>query len=769
MKLVIYAADCIGNAKNCLYPHRVVASNAAELAEAVAQDHVAARYTNNYRSRETFEESVLLEMDCDNDHSDNPADWITPESLAEDADLGDVQFATTPSRHNMLPKNGKAARPRFHFHAVIDSCTDPEKLSEMKRALYRKYPFFDKQALDAGRFLFGNAVSEDEVFWNDGFLTVDEILTETDYIESPAASEPARYGESETERAILEGSRNNTLSHFAGRVLKRFGITDSAHKAFLDRARRCTPPLPTSELDAIWRSAIKFYEKKVSQTPGYISPEEYGDDFSPGYLKPEDYSDLGEARVLAADCADDLKFTSATGFLTYGGTCWNESMEKSLGTVEAFLDKQLEDANATIAAAEDALINRGYPEGAVRGHGKELEKLVNQEDLGLLYELIGAMSYHKFVMKYRNYKNISNAMNTSKPMIAIDISEMDYDANLLNTPTGTYDLEKGMDGCAPHDPDDLITKITACGPGDTGTQIWLDALNLFFCGDQDLIDYVQGVVGLAAIGRVHAEFMIIAHGGGANGKSTFWNTIARLLGNYSGKISPEILTTSNKRNAKPEMAELKGKRLIIASELEEGTRLNTSMVKQLSSTDPIQAEKKYKDPFSFDPSHTVVLYTNHLPRVGALDDGTWRRLIVIPFNAKITGRSDIKNYSDYLYAEAGPAIMKWIIEGAQKAIALNYNLPKPEAVREAIAAYRRDNDWLGQFIEAHCEVDPSYSEKSGELYQAYRNACIMNGEYIRGTNDFYGSLELAGFGRRRTSTARLVMGLRLKEGQDFLE
>ena len=73
-----------------------------------------------------------------------------------------------------------------------------------------------------------------------------------------------------------------------------------------------------------------------------------------------------------------------------------------------------------------------------------------------------------------------------------------------------------------------------------------------------------------------------------------------------------------KRNVKQEMAELKGKRLIIASELEEGTRLNTGMVKQLCSTDPIQAEKKYKDPFSFDPSHTLVLYTNHLPRVSAV-------------------------------------------------------------------------------------------------------------------------------------------------------
>lgn len=94
-------------------------------------------------------------------------------------------------------------------------------------------------------------------------------------------------------------------------------------------------------------------------------------------------------------------------------------------------------------------------------------------------------------------------------------------------------------------------------------------------------------------------------------KSTFWNTIARVLGNYSGKLSAEALTMNCKRNVKPEMAELKGKRLIIASELEEGTRLNTGMVKQLCSVDPIEAEKKFKDPFHFDPSHTpAVLLTD---------------------------------------------------------------------------------------------------------------------------------------------------------------
>ena len=97
-------------------------------------------------------------------------------------------------------------------------------------------------------------------------------------------------------------------------------------------------------------------------------------------------------------------------------------------------------------------------------------------------------------------------------------------------------------------------------------------------------------------------------------------------------------------------------------------RLSTSNVKQLSSTDEIHAEKKYKAPFKFTPSHTLVLYTNHLPKVGAMDEGTWRRLIVIPFQAKIEGKSDIKNYGDYLFHNAGGAILKWVIDGAKKAI-----------------------------------------------------------------------------------------------------
>lgn len=209
------------------------------------------------------------------------------------------------------------------------------------------------------------------------------------------------------------------------------------------------------------------------------------------------------------------------------------------------------------------------------------------------------------------------------------------------------------------------------------------------------------------------------------------------------------------------MAEVQGKRLLIAAELEEGMHLNTAIIKQLCSTDEIYAEKKYKSPFSFVPSHTLVLYTNHLPKVGANDPGTWRRLILIPFNAVIEGKKDIKNYSDYLYRNAGGAILTWMIEGARKIIKESFELTPPLCVRNAINDYREANDWLGNFIEANCEVGSSFEEKSGVLYQVYRSYCLQTGEKIRSTTDFYAALDLAGFARRKTNKGSLINGLRL--------
>ena len=262
--------------------------------------------------------------------------------------------------------------------------------------------------------------------------------------------------------------------------------------------------------------------------------------------------------------------------------------------------------------------------------------------------------------------------------------------------------------------------------------------------------------------------MIIAYGEGRNGKSTFWNTVAKVLGTYAGTISSDTMTANCRRNVKPEIAELKGKRLVIAAELEEGMSLSTAVLKQVCSTDVVRGEKKFKDPFDFVPSHTVVLYTNHLPKVRASDDGTWRRLIVIPFHAKIEGQSDIKNYSDYLFENAGPYVLAWVIEGARKAIEAGFHLKRPKVVEDAIAEYRGMNDWLNHFLDECCVKSEGLEEKSGELYQEYRAYCMRTGEFARNNADFVKMLEKYGFTRKKKKTGMWVQGLQLKN-TEFLD
>ena len=748
--MFMYHADCVGQEKNCLYRHRVEITDEASLLEVVRHDYVCAEYQDGYRSNNNFLGSDCVAVEFDNDHSENPEDWVRPQQIVDA--LPGVTIAIHYSRNHMRIKKGKPARPKFHVMIAIDPVTDSKAYAAIKRKLAALLPFVDMNALDSARFFYG---TEDPlVEFYPGDRTLNDLLADENF---DAGMDSGQYGD----QVIAEGHRNATMSRKAGKIVKRFGYNDEAHEIFMREAEKCDPPLEEAELDKIWHSAARTV-KWAQEQPGYIPPEEFN---AIGSLKPDDYSDVGQAKVIALECAQELAYTPGTDFIRFTGKRWEESKPKALGLVIDFLDRQLADANTCVQRAQERLIELGVSEEVVLAGGKDLQKQVQGHQMEAFFALLGAIAYKQFVMKRRDMKYIQSAMQASKPMVEIDQNDLDKDENFLNCPDGTYDMALGLLGRHDHDSEDMITKITASAPGDEGRELWLETLNLIFQNDQELIDYVQRIVGLAAIGEVYQEAMIIAYGDGSNGKSTFWNTIAAVMGSYAGLISADALTVGCKRNVKPELAEVKGMRLLIASELEEGQRLSTSIVKQLCSTDLIEGEKKYKDPFKFRPTHTLVLYTNHLPRVGATDTGIWRRLIVIPFNARITGNSDIKNYSKYLQANAAPAIMKWIIEGAQKAIRDNYRLKAPKCVQEAIARYKADNDWMSHFLDECCEIGDGLKEKSGELFAAYRAFCGRTNDFCRSTTEFYTALEQRGFNRQRTMEGRYVLGLRVLEEQ----
>lgn len=740
MQMTIYDAATVGSRSNCVYPNPVTVTDADTMRQAAAFDHVCAAYKQNYRSVDNFLKADCLPMDCDNDHSDDPDEWLTPFDVA--MDFPGVGMIFVYSKSHMKPKGKRGPRPRFHVYFICTETTDAALYSSWKDRLIADYPYFDDGAKDSARFLFGVKNAQVEVY--DGSITINAFLTDR-FAEWDAA-----------QGQIPEGSRNKTMSHYAGRIIKRLGNTEEAHKQFLKEAEKCSPPLDDAELAGIWASAVKFGAKVAAQD-GYIPPEQYNQDF---LLMPEDFSDVGQAIVLSREYMDRLRFSPATDYIVFNGSFWEESQPNAQGIAQELTARQLEEAEVEIQRCMKEMSENGaWAMLAAMGAKKAIAAFSEAQRCSFeKYER--AETYRKYAIKRRDTKYISAALKEARPMIQIEQRVLDADEFLLNLPSGTCDLRTGA--VREHNAQDYITKQTAVDPSGDGMDIWEDALQTFFQRDADLIHYVQEIVGLAAIGKVYIEALVIAYGEGRNGKSTFWNTIARVLGAYSGNMSADTLTVGCKRNVKPELAEAKGKRMIIAAELEEGMRLNTSNVKQLCSTDEIYAEKKYKAPFSYVPTHTLVLYTNHLPRVGAIDQGTWRRLIVIPFNAKIEGKADIKNYSDFLFKTAGGAVLSWIIEGAKRVIASDYKIVQPKVVQDAIQKYKENNDWLSHFLDDCCEIDPSYEAKSGEVYNTYRSYCNQMGEYARSTTDFYTAIEAADFTRHKTKKGMLIRGFRLK-------
>lgn len=258
--ITVYTADCIGNTANCLYPNEVKITDEVSAKLAFAKDMVCARYKNNYRNTANFEVSNALPGDCDNDHSDAPADWVNPEDIADL--FADVSYVLHYSRHHMKPKGEKSARPRFHIVFLIDPERDADRYTALKQRLLAAFPFFDANAMDAARFLFGT--EDPQIIYHPGTITLNAFLDDLE-------NEQAFAGMG---RAISEGSRNSTMSRIGARIIKRYGDTPEAKDLFLQAAQQCSPPLGERELESIWAGKQRLYAK-ICKQPGYIPPDAY--------------------------------------------------------------------------------------------------------------------------------------------------------------------------------------------------------------------------------------------------------------------------------------------------------------------------------------------------------------------------------------------------------------------------------------------------------------------------------------------------------------
>ena len=721
-----------GKQTNTRYPDDRRIYTLDDLLEAVTLDHVPGAFADHIRGKDRWRCTECIVLDVDNDPG---GPLVTPETIKQD--FPDVAHYIVFSRHHNQPKNGKPTAPRFHVYFPTGLLTDAAEVKKLLDTLTTVYNYFDPNCKDIDRFYFGVANPQGEAV--PGTLTVDQFMERQSA--APAAL-PATKG-----KEIPAGERNATLSAYAFTVLKKFGPEGiaEAEAAFLQRAEDCDPPLSDGELSTIWRYAVQNAPAKIWNKPGYLTPAEYNArDFFPVEVlsfKLSDLSEIAEGQLFAENTSGVLLWNPSLDWLVWDGCRFAPDNSKARLLAQKFTGKQHRAAQADVQQAA----------------GAAAQDLENAE---LAAREKKAKALLTFVTRCRSTNGLNHLMTEAAPHLACKLDDLDADPFALNTPAGIVDLRTGV--LHPSDPAAFCTKVTAVGACDDGAELWRGFLDTICCGDAGLVDYLQTVAGMAALGQVFTETLLLATGDGGNGKSTFFNTLARVLGDYATSVRPALLLTGNANNG-AELAALRGVRLALAAETEEGKRLDGAAVKGLVSTDRVAANPKYKDPFSFTPSHTLVLYTNFLPRVGSSDRGTWSRLTVLPFNAHLRDTTgERKDYAEILFTQAGGAVLAWMIEGARRFIANGYKLTPPTVVREALADYRKSNDWLGAFMEECCDLGENFAASSKELYQRYTAYCQVSGDYRRDSRDFANAMKSAGFDKKHTMKGWLYMGLRLR-------
>lgn len=304
---------------------------------------------------------------------------------------------------------------------------------------------------------------------------------------------------------------------------------------------------------------------------------------------------------------------------------------------------------------------------------------------------------------------------SSDPRIARRAESLDSDPWALNTPSGTLDLRTQT--LRPHDPADGITMVTK-GAYVEGAQAptW-EAFLERILPDAEVRGFLRRLAGVACLGRVREQVLAILWGSGANGKSTLTHALHHTLGDYAYAAPVELLLGRRASGAAtPEIAALRGRRLVTVAETREDGRLPTERVKVLTGGDPITARHLYAAPLTFEPTHTIWLATNHRPRITDDGDAIWRRVVLVPFGVRIPEEEQDPELPARLEAEAD-GILAWVVRGVAEYLA--DGLRPPQAVRAATAEYRSSEDAFGAWLAECCVVEEGAWTATARLRESY--------------------------------------------------
>jgi putative DNA primase/helicase len=311
------------------------------------------------------------------------------------------------------------------------------------------------------------------------------------------------------------------------------------------------------------------------------------------------------------------------------------------------------------------------------------------------------------------------------PDLNVKTDNLDPNPWLLNVENGTVDLKTG--GLREHRQEDMITKIARVTyDKNADCPIWKKFLMEIMNYNAELIRFIQTAVGWAVTGNTSEQTMFILFGTGANGKSTFLNTIMNLLGDYAIATPTETFMKKNGDQITNDIARLRGARFVTTTEAEQGRRLSEPLIKQITGNDRMTARFLYGEFFNFTPAFKIFMATNHKPVIKGTDHGIWRRIKLIPFTTRIPEEQQDRQLEEKLREEAA-GILNWILEGAARWMV--ERLRTPQIITSATDEYRGEMDVIGNFIKERCVQGPDCTIKARELFKCYQDWCDDNNEH----------------------------------------
>lgn len=358
---------------------------------------------------------------------------------------------------------------------------------------------------------------------------------------------------------------------------------------------------------------------------------------------------------------------------------------------------------------------------------------------------IEAKALFKWASQSEMKGTFEGAMSIVKNSLNVNAGVFDLDPHLINCDNGTFDIRT----CSlkPHDKNDFITSVSKFEytKGKRSEvfykvlmQVCCEDVEYMVTGQAPLTDFMLRLFGYCMSGLTREQVMAICFGGGRNGKSTIIDAVLGVMGALGGTAAPGLLMGSSKDRHPTEVADLAGKRLVVAHETAEGAALNEAFVKQATGSDKLKARFMRGDFFEFIPTHKILMLTNHKPQVKSQDEGIWRRLLVIPFFAKFgtpeevaTGlATHVRDLStpELLACEAD-GIFSMLLDASHDYYVNGLN--PPDSVKLASLQYKEAQDRMKNFIEECCEIDPTakiaLSGDFGALYPAYQSWCKESG------------------------------------------